>query len=278
MTVAEGPGEGQLLLRMDERAWRIAIEPGEGGLAYSGWEVPDEASLRHLVGRLEANGVPTKEAPDLAAKRGVAGLVTCEDPAGLKIELFHGAFVPQQNFASPTGARFVTSLPDQGELGFGHTVLMHPRELPMKEFYLDILGFRVSDSITVGPVTGTFTHVNPRHHSLALVGLPQSTFALNHIMVEVVDIDTVGRALDVVLNGGGELALTLGKHTNDHMMSFYVTTPSGCMIEYGCEGRLVDDATWTTASYDAPSYWGHKNALEPSLESPPKTESKTEKE
>jgi len=42
------------------------------------------------------------------------------------------------------------------------------------------------------------------------------------------------------------------------MISFYTKTPSGCMLEYGYAGRLVEDATWTTGVYTTPSYWGHK--------------------
>jgi 2,3-dihydroxybiphenyl 1,2-dioxygenase len=261
MSVEDGPSQGQILLRMDERAWRLSIEPGEGGFLYSGWEVANEADLRELVDRLEASGVPTKEDQELAVRRGVRRLVVCEDPSGNSVELFHGAFVPKQPFVSPTGARFVTSDPVYGELGFGHAVMMCPDEAATKHFYLDLLGFQVSDTITVGPVTGYFTHVNGRHHSFAFVAVPGRPSVLNHIMVEVADLDMVGRALDLVLAGAAPLSLTLGKHTNDHMISFYAKTPSGCMIEYGYAGRLVDDATWTTASYDSASYWGHKGGL-----------------
>jgi 2,3-dihydroxybiphenyl 1,2-dioxygenase len=258
MSAVDGPDDGQLLLRLDERAWRISIEPGEGGLAYSGWEVANEDALADLVAKLEANGVPTKEDRTLATKRGVRGLAVCEDPGGNRIELFCGAFIPQNPFVSPTGAQFVTSHAVYGDLGFGHSVMMFPDEAEVKHFYLDLLGFRVSDTISVGPVTGYFTHVNARHHSLAFVSIPGKPSVLNHIMVEVADLDMVGRALDRVLGGAAELTLTLGKHTNDHMISFYSKTPSGCMLEYGYAGRLVDDATWTTASYDAPSFWGHQ--------------------
>jgi 3,4-dihydroxy-9,10-secoandrosta-1,3,5(10)-triene-9,17-dione 4,5-dioxygenase len=258
MTVEDGPDEGQILLRMDERSWRISIERGDGGLAFSGWEVASEDALRAIVARLEAAGVATKDDPELAVKRRVRQLVACQDPGGNRIELFYGAFIPKQPFVSPTGAQFVTSHPVHGELGFGHAVVMCPDETEAKKFYLDLLGFRVSDIITVGPATGYFTHVNARHHSLAFVGVPGRPSVLNHIMVEVTDLDTVGRALDQVLDGAAELTLTLGRHSNDHMISFYTKTPSGCMLEYGYAGRLVEDATWTTGVYTTPSYWGHK--------------------
>jgi 2,3-dihydroxybiphenyl 1,2-dioxygenase len=257
-TSAEDGPDGQILLRMDERAWRISIEPGDGGLAFSGWEVADERALAEVVATLEASGVVTKEDAGLAAKRRVRGLVTCQDPAGNRIELFHGAYVPKAPFRSPTGSAFVTSKAGWGELGFGHAVIMVPDEAEAARFYLDLLGFRLSDTLSAGPVTANFTHVNGRHHSLAFAQLPTRISALNHVMLEVADLDMLGRALDVVTDGPAELVQTLGKHTNDHMVSFYVQTPSGFVLEYGCQGRLIDDATWTTSSYDSASFWGHK--------------------
>ena len=50
----------------------------------------------------------------------------------------------------------------------------------------------------------------------------------------------------------------LGKHTNDHMVSFYCHSPSGLTIEYGWGGREVDNATHQIGSYASPSYWGHR--------------------
>jgi hypothetical protein len=33
---------------------------------------------------------------------------------------------------------------------------------------------------------------------------------------------------------------TLGKHTNDHMVSFYVYSPERYAVEFGCNGLRVD--------------------------------------
>ena len=53
---------------------------------------------------------------------------------------------------------------------------------------------------------------------------------------------------------------TLGRHANDHMISFYVRTPSGFDIEYGTGGLTVDDATWVARHTTAHSVWGHRFA------------------
>ena len=41
------------------------------------------------------------------------------------------------------------------------------------------------------------------------------------------------------------------------MLSFYAFTPSGFQFEYGCGGRLIDDALWEPQIHDRVSEWGH---------------------
>ncbi len=55
------------------------------------------------------------------------------------------------------------------------------------------------------------------------------------------------------------MAYTLGRHTNDHMTSFYANTPSGFFVEYGWGGRVIDPGSWAPhETYDGPSLWGHE--------------------
>ena len=57
----------------------------------------------------------------------------------------------------------------------------------------------------------------------------------------------------------GRLAYGLGRHSNDHMTSFYANTPSGFFIEFGWGARIIDPATWQPhETHDGPSYWGHE--------------------
>jgi 3,4-dihydroxy-9,10-secoandrosta-1,3,5(10)-triene-9,17-dione 4,5-dioxygenase len=56
------------------------------------------------------------------------------------------------------------------------------------------------------------------------------------------------------------MSATLGRHANDLVVSFYVATPGGFDIEYGTDGRLVDDATWISRETTAISLWGHQFA------------------
>jgi hypothetical protein len=109
-----------------------------------------------------------------------------------------------------------------------------------------------------GPLRIRFFGVNDRHHSLALCPAPHGGApGLVHIMVEVDSLDAVGRALDRVVKQGCSLSSTLGRHTNDKMVSFYVRAPGGWDIEFGTDGMKVDETYYTAEEITADSYWGH---------------------
>ena len=56
-----------------------------------------------------------------------------------------------------------------GPLGLGHVVLTgRSTSTPVLPFYVDVLGFGLSDYIAQ-PFRAYFFHVNARHHTLALI-------------------------------------------------------------------------------------------------------------
>ena len=58
--------------------------------------------------------------------------------------------------------------------------------------------------------------------------------------------------------------MSLGRHANDLMTSFYVRTPSGFEIEFGSGGRLMDmQAGEPVGQYSETSIWGHRPPEEP---------------
>jgi 3,4-dihydroxy-9,10-secoandrosta-1,3,5(10)-triene-9,17-dione 4,5-dioxygenase len=109
------------------------------------------------------------------------------------------------------------------------------------------------------PAWFRFLGCNRRHHSLALAPMPAAA-GIVHLMIEVAALDDVGRALDRCTRRKAPVSASLGRHANDLMVSFYVRTPGGFDIEYGTDGRLVDDATWISRETTAVSLWGHSFA------------------
>ncbi len=255
------PGAGEILrYRADAQSWRIAIEQGaEDDIAYVGFEVPGADDLRAFAEKLQHAGVsPEHGDPALLGERGVTGLISCLDPQGLRVEIYYGPTeVHERPFASPAGVSgFVT-----GDGGIGHVVLGAADIAACRAFYQDLLGFRLSDTIRMrtagGPLDLEFFHCNPRHHTLALVPAPTPKRLL-HFMLQVNTLDEVGFAQERMEAAGVPITATLGRHTNDHMVSFYARTPSGFEVEYGFGAREVDEATWRVTRHDSTSTWGHK--------------------
>jgi 3,4-dihydroxy-9,10-secoandrosta-1,3,5(10)-triene-9,17-dione 4,5-dioxygenase len=249
--------------RVDERAWRIAVQAGEPGIGYIGWEVGSRAALARVQGKLDAAGFAVESDSELARARGVLDVFTCRDPSGFRLEFFYGAEVSSAPFTSPTGARFITSSAGR-TLGLGHVVMFVDDVQATSDLYMRLLEFQPSDSIIHGAMGSTFAHINPRHHSLAFgPAVGPMVRGFDHVMLEVDSLDTVGCALDRLTEKGVPVTVTLGKHSNDHMTSFYFRTPSGFDIEYGVGGRLVEDS-WVPTWFRSPSIWGHRRTSVPS--------------
>jgi catechol 2,3-dioxygenase-like lactoylglutathione lyase family enzyme len=131
----------------------------------------------------------------------------------------------------------------------GHVLVMAQNVTAALEFYRDLLGFRISDYMRE-PLTAYFLHINPRHHSLALVQAPVN--AMNHLMVELYSLDDVGQGYDIALMNREQIAATLGRHNNDLITSFYMRTPSDFLVEYGWDGRVRQSARSFAHRQDRP--------------------------
>jgi 2,3-dihydroxybiphenyl 1,2-dioxygenase len=259
--------DGTLGLRIDERRRRIAVHAGpRDDLAYLVWDVDGAAGLAALAARLTAAGVTvTTGDARLCAERGVDALMWCLDPNGIRNEFATGAALAGEPFRSPRGlSGFVA-----GDAGVGHVVITVDDEPATLRFYRDLVGLRISDFVDFErepgvPVHMTFLHCNARHHSLAFVRRPGSPRRLSHLMLETCSIDDVGTTFTLCEREGVPIAMSLGRHTNDDMFSFYLATPSGFNIEFGFGGKSIDDASWNVRSYDAASVWGHRRTPAPS--------------
>ncbi len=250
--------KGVSRLRMDQRWARFFLHPASADdLLYIGLEVADEDGLRSLQCRLKSLGVESVQGdPDLLRERRVIDLIRFEAPGGFVFEAYIGATDEPEKpvrFARTSG--FVT-----GEQGLGHLVLRSPDAPALLRFLHEGLGFRLSDIINRprdgGTVRAHFLHCNSRHHSLAVVPGAPDAGKLAHIMIQAQSLDDVGMALDAAHREGTEIVATLGRHTNDHMVSFYMRSPSGFAIEFGWGAIQIGEA-WSVRHFDAGSIWGH---------------------
>ena len=246
-------GNGETVrLRMDGKIQRLLLQSVTGAAALTmGFQVSDAAALARVRSNLSRAGYPvTQGAPDEIARRGVVDMFHFIDSDNNRVEVAWGLEDVAEGFepARPIGG-FRT-----GELGMGHVALMTGNFAGMTALYKDVLGFRLSDYATE-PFPVEFLHVNPRHHTLGLADAGTGA-GVYHLMLEYVEWDDVGRALDIALEKPESIGVSLGRHINDHITSFYVRTPDGWMLELGWGARLIG-ADWQVEALPGLSLWGH---------------------
>jgi 2,3-dihydroxybiphenyl 1,2-dioxygenase len=253
-------GSGVTFYRLDEWHHRLAVyEADREAVRAVGWQLDNEAALGDMLASLEAAGVaPSPMSQSVCEERRVtAGYQFIDPVSSMPTEIFYGPVYEQLPFTPSEGISGYWT----GEDGLGHVVYFVEDYERAKRFYTEAMGFRVSDRIVWddGEKDATFFHCNPRHHSLAVMppfgDIPPGTF--NHLMLQGRSINDVGIAYDRVRDLGIPLMMELGKHTNDLTESFYLVTPSGFALEFGCNSLRVGN-NWQVKTYDAPMIWGHR--------------------
>lgn len=254
----EDSQDGEDEYRLDERHHRIAIHSADtDGIAYLGFELDSTAELEAFAGRLDGIGVEYEwGSQELVTARAVSSLLVINGPDNIRLEVCAGLTWDH--------LPFVPSAPRKGYLtgaqGLGHVAIVAVDRIAAAKWYMNVFGFTMSDIVQQGPLSVAFLHCNGRHHSVgiaqALLGIAQAG-TIHHLMLEAVALDDVGRGHDVMMSRAYPVAVTLGQHSNDLMVSFYVYTPSGNAIEYGFGGRVIEE-DWQERYYRSGELWGHE--------------------
>lgn len=260
--------DDDIYLKMDEYPWRIRIFKGnKNRLAVAGWELQNKDDFEQALVELDAHGIPYERGnSEQCANRQVKEFVSLTDPAGGSIELFYQMKLDYQRLVSPVGVKgFLTGY--HGDMGLGHFVIPTSNFTETYDFYTKVLGFGQTDYMHFNfsgdendPGQGLhFLHVdNPRHHSLAIFQDPNPPeSACVHLMFEVFDIDEVGYFIDRCKQHDVSIVSSLGRHTNDLMISVYVASPGGFALEFGCDGVQLDWENYKPTESSVPSLWGH---------------------
>jgi len=247
--------DDRVFLRMDQWHHRIILEQNPADdLTGIGFRVAGPEEFRGMQTLLSEHGIRFEVADvQLRRQRCVLELMTLEDPAGNPLEIFHGPRIDaHQPFHPGRGmyGRFLT-----GDGGLGHMIIAHKDLAATYDFYTR-LGMRGSIEYQIPTPDGNalelmFLHCNSRDHTLAF-GIPAKG-RINHIMLEVDNLDDVFHTYDKV-KGKYPIAISPGKHANDHMFSFYCVSPSGFQVEIGYGGR---PATHQSEYYTRDTY-GHE--------------------
>jgi extradiol dioxygenase len=245
--VADGPSEGGLSVRVDPKyAYSILIEPAQSeGVIAIGWEATSERDFVELMSRLEVAGfVPKEESEAFANARDVHRLFAFEDADQRRIEVVFGRRWVDKPMTS--------TRPMDGLVGIGHVLIETPDIERQLSLYRDVFDFKLTDFRSHGLY---FLRCSSRHHSAAFA--PSERARTHHLFVEAASLDDVGRAWDIARRAGMKLLADLGRHGNDHAISFYVQAPSGVAIEYGYGPIDVDDSSWVPHAFTEGDIWGH---------------------
>lgn len=124
-----------------------------------------------------------------------------------------------------------------------HVVLHSPDHKAAAQFFVEVLGFRLSDWI--GDFMA-FLRCNEWHHRIAVLPGPP---CLNHVAYDMRGIDGVMRGASRLKEMGYDVQWGPGRHTAGDNVFSYFLTPNGFTVEYTAELERVDEATWKPTVY-----------------------------
>jgi catechol 2,3-dioxygenase-like lactoylglutathione lyase family enzyme len=125
----------------------------------------------------------------------------------------------------------------------GHIALVSRESATSMKFFVDGLGFKVSDYN--GSKESAFLRCSPDHHNVAVFGGPISF--PHHTSWEVDDVDEIGRAADALLTGHDERqGWGFGRHYAGSNFFWYLKDPAGTFSEYYADmDQITQDDLWT---------------------------------
>lgn len=119
-----------------------------------------------------------------------------------------------------------------------HIVLHSPDHRALTQWFIDVLGFRLSDWI--GDFM-SFLRCNSAHHRLAILPGPP---CLNHVAYDMEGVDGMMRGIHRLRQNDVDIRWGPGRHTAGNNTFSYFVTPSGFAVEYTSELEEVDETSW----------------------------------
>jgi catechol 2,3-dioxygenase-like lactoylglutathione lyase family enzyme len=129
----------------------------------------------------------------------------------------------------------------------GHVVIGTPDAEASQRFFVDGVGFKVSDQVRG---LATFMRCSTDHHNLLLQ--PSPVAFLHHTSWQVDDVDEVGRGAITMLEGHPERHVWgLGRHFIGSNFFWYLRDPAGNFSEYYSDmDSITDDQLWTPGMWE----------------------------
>jgi catechol 2,3-dioxygenase-like lactoylglutathione lyase family enzyme len=129
----------------------------------------------------------------------------------------------------------------------GHVVIGTPDAEASQRFFVDGIGFKVSDEVRG---VAAFLRCSSDHHNLLLQSSPVAF--LHHTSWQVDDVDEVGRGAMRMLEGHPERhTWGLGRHFIGSNFFWYLRDPAGNFSEYYSDMDIItDDQIWKPGTWE----------------------------
>lgn len=225
-----------------------------------------ESDLAALVERLEGFGVASEHQD---------GRVSCMDPTGtwkvivepspsiaLSTQPHRSSNRPGERTRQGVRAEVITEDTARPPRRLGHVVLGSPDPMDSAKFFMDGIGFRLSDQV---PGLATFMRCSSDHHNLLIH--PGVVPYINHYAFEHDDTDAVGAAASRYLSGReGEHVVGPGRHVIGANVFWYMNDPCGTMFEFFSDmDDIPDDDAWEAGTHwsgEEFAVWGQNDPPE----------------
>jgi catechol 2,3-dioxygenase-like lactoylglutathione lyase family enzyme len=249
--------------------WKLKEVKDDGGLVYFATEGHDELYVVRLrqaeVQRLDVVALAADTNADVDALHDQVVASGCKvifaprdldsfgggygfrffNPDGIEMEISAGV---ARGTARPLEER--EAIP----LKISHVVFHSPQHKEITQWFIDTLGFRLSDWI--GDMM-SLIRCNTAHHRIAFLPGPP---CLNHVAYDMPDVDEMMRGLKRLRRAGSDTVWGPGRHTAGDNTFAYFVTPAGFTVEYTAHLEEVDFDTWEPRTYtpapDIMDQWG----------------------
>ena len=217
----------------------VVSKGGDGGVAFMAYAVKDIASLERLRERLSAAAFEPVHSPLFAE-----GAFALGDPQGRRI-----AF----------GVARKAAIPDARPGRLQHVVFQTTALAPLLEFYVDRLGFAISDKVVNenGSLAVFFIRSDEEHHSLAF--FLGSKNELDHHAYETSCWNDIRDWGDRFGQNRIPMFWGPGRHGPGNNLFFMVRDPDGNKLELSAEletfGPDQAPRTWPNTEHTL-NYWG----------------------
>jgi catechol 2,3-dioxygenase-like lactoylglutathione lyase family enzyme len=208
----------------------VELIAGEPGLRHYGFEVRDDDGVDGIAKRLTAAGhVVENLAHDyIDCSLGAPSGIVVADPDGTPVH-FHGAVERQGENAADTGRR---------PIKFQHTTLGTADVAAMVSFFVDTVGFRISDQLEDGRFA--WLRSNRDHHTLAVVNVGRRG-VLDHYSYDLAEWEDFKTWCDRLTDAGVDVTWGPGRHGPGNNLFIFFDDPAGTHVELSAEMEKFHD-------------------------------------